>query len=212
MLGANAEVIVAPMVRKANGGMAKPSDNQDLSTHISKISQAQCLRVLALDELSDEQRELIAEEGPFTVQVHPDSWIEADLTNRLALRLTKVIPPHAEKVADDETRDPEDLVVGTSAVYVKAVASYDVPVGHVAISKQVQDALDAENFSIVRYETTGYVTIEEDGTFSFRSILTLCTPYHSIDYQRRIINLPNYPTSHFVQLQQLDLLQVPLHH
>ncbi|GJJ68100.1 peroxin-1 [Entomortierella parvispora] len=154
MLGANAEVIVAPMVRKVNGGTPKPADNQDLSTHISKISQAQCLRVLALDEISDEQRDLIEEEGPFTVQVHPDSWIEADLTNRLALRLTKVIPPHAEKATDDETRDPDDLVIGTSAVYVKAMASYDVPVGHLAISKQVQDALDAENFSIVRLSET----------------------------------------------------------
>jgi peroxin-1 len=161
MLGANAEVIVAPMVRKANGGVAKTSDNQDLSTHIPKITQAQCLRVLALEEISDEHWESIAEEGPFTVQVHPDSWNEVDLTNRLALRLTKLTPPHAEKAADEEIRDPEDLIVGTSAVYVKAVSSNNVPVGHVAISKQIQDALDVENFSIVRYASIGmfYATI-----------------------------------------------------
>ncbi|KAG0055231.1 Peroxisome biosynthesis protein pex1 [Gryganskiella cystojenkinii] len=160
MLGANAEVIVAPMVRKTNGGgMAKSTDNQDLSTHISKITQAQCLRVLALDELWDELRDSISGEGPFVVQVHPDSWIEADLTSRPTLRLTKVTPPHAEKNADDETRDPEDLVVGNSAIYVKAVASYNVPVGHVAISKQVQDALDAENYSIVRLSETHHQSV-----------------------------------------------------
>lgn len=150
-LGANAEVIVAPMVRKANGGASKSSDNQDLSTSVQKLTQAQCLRVFALDEISEELGQEIAEEGPFTVQVHPDSWLEADLTHRPALRISKVIAPHAEKVTDDETRDPEDLLVGASAIFVKAVPSRHVPVGHVAISKQVQDALDAENFSIVRY-------------------------------------------------------------
>ncbi|KAG0370147.1 P-loop containing nucleoside triphosphate hydrolase protein [Gamsiella multidivaricata] len=148
-LGANAEVIVAPMVRKANSN-AKPSDNQDLSTHVQKVTQAQCLRALALDECSDELIESIPEEGPFMVLIHPDSWIEADLTSQPALRISKVIPPHAEKATDDETRDPEDLLVGSSAIYVKAISSYNVPIGHVAISKQVQDALDAENFSIVR--------------------------------------------------------------
>ncbi|KAF9198235.1 Peroxisome biosynthesis protein pex1, partial [Haplosporangium sp. Z 27] len=147
-LNANVEVIVAPMVRKANG-TAKISDNQDLS-HIQKVVQAQCLRVLALDECSDELTESIPEVGPFTVQVHPDSWIEADLTNQPALRITRVNPPHAEKVTDDETRDLEDLLIGSSAIFVRAVASYNVPIGHVAISKQVQDAIDAENFSIVR--------------------------------------------------------------
>ncbi|KAF9175027.1 Peroxisome biosynthesis protein pex1 [Mortierella sp. AD010] len=148
-LGANAEVIVAPMVRKANGG-AKLSDNQDLSSHVQKVTQAQCLRVLALDECSDDLVESIPEAGPFIVQVHPDSWIEADLTNQTALRISRVNPPHAEKVADDETRDLEDLLVGSSAIYVRAISSYNVPIGHVAISKQVQDAIDADNFSIVR--------------------------------------------------------------
>ncbi|KAI8598019.1 P-loop containing nucleoside triphosphate hydrolase protein [Dissophora ornata] len=148
-LSANVEIIVAPMVRKTNGA-TKPTDNQDLSAHVQKVTQAQCLRVLALDESSDELIESIPEKGPFTVQVHPDSWIEADMTNQPALRISKVVPPHAEKVTDDETRDPDDLLVGSSAIYVKAVSSYNVPVGHVAISKQVQDALDAENFSIIR--------------------------------------------------------------
>ncbi|KAF9921527.1 Peroxisome biosynthesis protein pex1 [Linnemannia zychae] len=153
-LGANAEVIVAPMVRKANGGAAKLSDNQDLSPGVQKLTQAQCLRVFALDEVSEELSQDIADEGPFTVQVHPDSWLEADLTHCPALRISKVIAPHAEKVTDDETRDPEDLSVGSLAIFVKAIPSRHVPVGHVAISKQVQDALDAENFSIVRLAET----------------------------------------------------------
>ncbi|KAF9549645.1 Peroxisome biosynthesis protein pex1 [Mortierella hygrophila] len=159
-LGANAEVIVAPMVRKANGGASKSSDNQDLSTSVQKLTQAQCLRVIALDEISEELGQEIAEEGPFTVQVHPDSWLEADLTHRPALRISKVIAPHAEKVTDDETRDPEDLLVGASAIFVKAVPSCHVPVGHVAISKQVQDALDAENFSIVRLAETNLHAVQ----------------------------------------------------
>lgn len=149
-LGANAEVIVAPMVRKANGGVSK-SDNQDLSAQVQKLTQAQCLRALALEELSDELAEKIEDVGPFVVQVHPDSWVEADLTSQPALRLSKITSPHAEKATDDETRDPEDLLVGNSPIFVRAVASYNVPLGHVAISKQVQDALDAENFSILRY-------------------------------------------------------------
>ncbi|KAF9988264.1 Peroxisome biosynthesis protein pex1 [Mortierella antarctica] len=153
-LGANAEVIVAPMVRKVNGGRPTTLDNQDLSTHVQKLAQAQCLRVLALDEISDDLRESLPDHGPFTVQVHPDSWIEADLVSKAVLRMTKVVPPHTEKATDDETRDPEDLLVGSSAVYVKAISSHSVPIGHVAISKQVQDALDAENFSIVRLSET----------------------------------------------------------
>ncbi|KAF9106167.1 Peroxisome biosynthesis protein pex1 [Mortierella sp. GBA35] len=159
-LGANAEVIVAPMVRKANGGASKSSDNQDLSTNVQKLTQAQCLRVFALDEISEELAQDIAEEGPFTVQVHPDSWLEADLTHRPALRISKVIAPHAEKVTDDETRDPEDLLVGSSAIFVKAVLSQHVPIGHVAISKQVQDALDAENFSIVSLAGTNIHSVQ----------------------------------------------------
>ncbi|KAF9123574.1 Peroxisome biosynthesis protein pex1 [Mortierella sp. 14UC] len=159
-LGANAEVIVAPMVRKANGGASKTSDNQDLSSTVQKLTQAQCLRVLALDEISEELGQEIAEEGSFTVQVHPDSWFEADLTHRPALRISKVIAPHAEKVIDDETRDPEDLLVGSSAIFVRAVPSRHVPVGHVAISKQVQDALDAENFSIVRLAETNVPSVQ----------------------------------------------------
>ncbi|KAF9902887.1 Peroxisome biosynthesis protein pex1 [Linnemannia zychae] len=159
-LGANAEVIVAPMVRKANGGVSKTSDNQDLTSSVQKLTQAQCLRVLALDEISEELGQEIAEEGPFTVQVHPDSWLEADLTYRPALRISKVIAPHAEKVTDDETRDPEDLLVGSSAIFVKAVPSRHVPIGHVAISKQVQDALDAENFSIVRLAETNVHSVQ----------------------------------------------------
>ncbi|KAG0215261.1 Peroxisome biosynthesis protein pex1 [Mortierella sp. GBA30] len=153
-LSANAEVIVAPMVRKANGGLPKASDNQDLSTHVQKLTQAQCLRVLALDEISDELNAAIPDLGPFAVQVHPDSWTEADLASKAVLRISRIIPPHAEKAADDETRDSEDLLVGLSAVFVKAVLSYNVPIGHVAISKQVQDALDAENLSIVRLSET----------------------------------------------------------
>ncbi|CAO3566368.1 unnamed protein product [Mortierella alpina] len=153
-LGANAEVIVAPMVRKVNGSHATTSDNQDLSAHVQKLAQAQCLRILALDEISDDLRESLPDHGPFTVQVHPDSWIEADLASKAVLRMTKVVPPHAEKATDDETRDPEDLLVGSSAVYVRAISSPDVPIGHVAISKQVQDALDAENFSIARLSET----------------------------------------------------------
>jgi len=149
-LGANAEVIVAPMVRKVNGSHATTSDNQDLSAQVQKLAQAQCLRILALDEISDDLRESLPDHGPFTVQVHPDSWIEADLASKAVLRMTKVVPPHAEKATDDETRDPEDLLVGSLAVYVRAISSPDVPIGHVAISKQVQDALDAENFSIAR--------------------------------------------------------------
>lgn len=148
-LGTNVEIIVAPMVRNVNGA-TKPTDNRDLSTQLQKVIQAQCLRVLALDECSDELKASIPDQGPFTVQVHPESWIEADLTNQPALRIARVIPPHAEKSMDDEARDPEDLLVGTSAIHVKAVSSYHVPAGHVAISKQLQDALDAENFSIVR--------------------------------------------------------------
>lgn len=159
-LGANAEVIVAPMVRTANGGASKSSDNQDLSTGVQKLTQAQCLRVLALDEISEELGQEIAEEGPFTVQVHPDSWLETDLTHRPVLRISKVIAPHAEKVTDDETRDPEDLLVGASAIFVRAVPSRHVPVGHVAISKQVQDALDAENFSIVRLAETNIHAVQ----------------------------------------------------
>ncbi|KAG9320627.1 hypothetical protein KVV02_002807 [Mortierella alpina] len=153
-LGANAEVIVAPMVRKVHGSRPTTLDNQDLSTHVQKLAQAQCLRVLALDEISDDLRESLPDHGPFTVQVHPDSWIEADLVSKAVLRMTKVVPPHAEKATDDETRDPEDLLVGSSAVYVKAISSHSVPIGHVAISKQVQYALDAENFSIVRLSET----------------------------------------------------------
>ncbi|KAG0249408.1 Peroxisome biosynthesis protein pex1 [Mortierella polycephala] len=153
-LGANAEVIVAPMVRKANGGAASQMDNQDLSTQVQKVTQTQCLRVLALDEISEEFREHIAEEGPFTVQVHPESWIETDLAKKAVLRITKVIPPHAEKAIDDETKDPEDLMVGASAIFVRVASSYSVPIGHVAISKQVQDALDADNFSHVSLSET----------------------------------------------------------
>ncbi|KAF9191576.1 Peroxisome biosynthesis protein pex1 [Haplosporangium sp. Z 767] len=153
-LGANAEVIVAPMVRKANGGVASQRDNQDLSTQVQKVTQMQCLRVLALDEISEELREHIAEEGPFTVQVHPESWIETDLAKQAVLRITKVIPPHAEKAIDDETKDPEDLMVGASAIFVRVASSYNVPIGHVAISKQVQDALDADNFSHVSLSET----------------------------------------------------------
>ncbi|KAF9433755.1 Peroxisome biosynthesis protein pex1 [Entomortierella beljakovae] len=148
-LGANAEVIVAPMVRKANVPARQP-ENQDLSSHIQKVVQAQCLRVLALDECSEELSESIPDAGPFTVQVHPDSWLEGDLTKLPSLRISRVNPPHAEKASDDETRDPEDLLVGSSSIFVRAVASYNVPIGHVAISKQVQDAIDAENYSIVR--------------------------------------------------------------
>ncbi|KAF9585912.1 Peroxisome biosynthesis protein pex1 [Lunasporangiospora selenospora] len=153
-LGANAEVIVAPMVRKANGGHTKPTDNQDLSAHAQRITQAQCLRVLALDEISEDLRASIPESGPFAVLVHPDSWIEADLTSQDVLKITKVVAPHAEKAADDETRDPEDLVVGLSPIFVRAVPSSRVPLGHVAISKMVQDSLDIENFSIVRVSET----------------------------------------------------------
>ncbi|KAF9348656.1 Peroxisome biosynthesis protein pex1 [Mortierella sp. NVP85] len=145
-LVANAEIIVAPMVRNVNGAV-KATDSQDLSTQLQKV--VQCLRVLALDECSDELTEGLSEQGPFTVQVHPESWIEADLSSQPALRISKVIPPHAEKAMDDEARDPEDLLVGTSAIYVKVASSHRVPLGHVAISKQVQDALDAENYSIV---------------------------------------------------------------
>ncbi|KAG0026134.1 Peroxisome biosynthesis protein pex1 [Podila clonocystis] len=148
-LGANAEVIVAPMVRKANGGVSK-SDNQDLSPQAQKLTQAQCLRALTIEELSDELAEKIEDVGPFVIQVHPDSWVEADLTSQSALRLSKITSPHAEKATDDEVRDPEDLLVGNTPIFVRAVASYNVPLGHVAISKQVQDALDAENFSILR--------------------------------------------------------------
>jgi peroxin-1 len=147
-LVANAEIIVAPMVRNVNGAV-KATDIQDLSTQLQKV--VQCLRVLALDECSDELTEGLSEQGPFTVQVHPESWIEADLSSQPALRISKVIPPHAEKAMDDEARDPEDLLVGTSAIYVKVASSHRVPLGHVAISKQVQDALDAENYSIVTY-------------------------------------------------------------
>ncbi|KAF9211041.1 Peroxisome biosynthesis protein pex1 [Podila verticillata] len=152
-LGANAEVIVAPMVRKANGGASK-SDNRDLSAQAQKLTQAQCLRALVIEELSDEPAEKIEDVGPFVVQVHPDSWVEADLTSQSALRLSKITSPHAEKATDDETRDPEDLLVGNTPIFVRAMASYNVPLGHVAISKQVQDALDAESFSILRLSET----------------------------------------------------------
>ncbi|KAF9116910.1 Peroxisome biosynthesis protein pex1 [Mortierella sp. AM989] len=148
-IGADTEVIVAPMVRKSNGA-ANPSDNQDLSSHVQKVAQAQCLRVLALDECSDDLIGNISDVGPFTVQVHPDSWIEADLTSQPALRISRVNLPHTEKATDDENRDPEDLLVGSSAIYVRAVSSQNIPIGHIAISKQVQDAIDVENFSIVR--------------------------------------------------------------
>lgn len=141
---------MAPMVRKANGGASKP-DKQDLSAQAQKLTQAQCLRALAIEELSDELAEKIEDVGPFVVQVHPDSWVEADLTSQSTLRLSKITSPHAEKATDDETRDPEDLLVGNTPIFVRAMASYNVPLGHVAISKQVQDALDAENFSILRY-------------------------------------------------------------
>ncbi|KAG0320385.1 Peroxisome biosynthesis protein pex1 [Dissophora globulifera] len=170
-LGANAEVIVAPMVRKTNGNV-KATDNQEVSTHVQKVMQAQCLRVLTLDECSDDLIDSIPERGPFTVQVHPDSWIDADLTNQTALRISKVVPPHAEKATDDETRDPEDLLVGSSAIYIKAVASYDVPVGHVAISKQVQDALDTENFSIVRLSEATINAVQVPTTITLRPIST----------------------------------------
>ncbi|KAG0325736.1 Peroxisome biosynthesis protein pex1, partial [Podila humilis] len=152
-LGANAEVIVAPMVRKANGGMPK-ADKQDLSAQTQKLTQAQCLRTLAINELSDELAAKIEDDGPFVVQVHPESWTETDLTSQPVLRISKIASPHAEKATDDETRDPEDLLVGSAPILVRAVASYSIPLGHVAISKQVQDALDAENYSILNLSET----------------------------------------------------------
>ncbi|ORZ24946.1 P-loop containing nucleoside triphosphate hydrolase protein [Lobosporangium transversale] len=161
-LGANAEVIVAPMVRKANG-LSKLSENQDLSAQVQKVTQAQCLRVLALSEVPEELvRNITGSSGAsgtgqgqgqgaaFHVYIHPESWIDADLTNQPALRISKVVSPHAEKASDDENRDPEDLLVGSSAIFARVISSKSVPIGHVAISKQVQDALDAENFAIVK--------------------------------------------------------------
>ncbi|KAF9415649.1 Peroxisome biosynthesis protein pex1 [Podila epigama] len=151
-LGANAEVIVAPMVRKANGA-SKDAENQDLS-YAQKPTQAQCLRALSLEELSEELAERILDVGPFVVQVHPDSWVDSDLSSQPVLRLSKIASPHAEKATDDESSDPEDLLIGNAPIFVRAQASYHVPVGHVVISKQVEDALDAENFSILRLSET----------------------------------------------------------
>ncbi|KAK3807287.1 MAG: peroxisome biogenesis factor 1, N-terminal-domain-containing protein [Benniella sp.] len=88
-LVANAEIIVAPIVRNVNGAV-KTTDSQDLSTQLQKV--VQCLRVLALDECSDELTEGLSEQGPFTVQVHPESWIEADLSSQPALWIPKAIP------------------------------------------------------------------------------------------------------------------------
>ncbi|KAG0255522.1 Peroxisome biosynthesis protein pex1 [Actinomortierella ambigua] len=150
-LGANAEIIVAPMVRNANAG-AKTSESQELND-LPKLTQAQCLRVLKLEDYA---AALGLETGtgsttaPFTALVNPESWTEKDLSRSKVLKISLVAPPHAEKGIDEETRDVEDAILGFNGVFAHVISSGLVPKGHVAVSKQVQAALDLANFSLVR--------------------------------------------------------------
>ncbi|KAF9974090.1 Peroxisome biosynthesis protein pex1 [Actinomortierella ambigua] len=150
-LGANAEIIVAPMVRNANAG-AKAAESQELND-LPKITRVQCLRVLRLDDyagalsLDTDEKSTTA---PFTVLVNPESWTETDLSRSKVLKVSLVAPPHAEKGIEEETRDPEDVILGFNGVFAHVISSRLIPKGHVAVSKQVYSALDLANFSIVR--------------------------------------------------------------
>ncbi|KAG0223855.1 Peroxisome biosynthesis protein pex1 [Actinomortierella wolfii] len=150
-LGANAEIIVAPMVRNTNVG-AKANESQELND-LPKITQAQCLRVLNLEDYAATlglETDTSSTTAPYTALVNPESWAESDLSRSKVVKVSLVAPPHEEKGVEEETRDPEDAILGFNGVFVHVISSGLVPKGHVAVSKQVYAALDLANFSIVR--------------------------------------------------------------